>query len=307
MFVSSGERASRPDFHNGALEDFECLLDERVVFEALLVEDEGLGFVGFRGPGDGFERGAWLGPAVCNRRRFGSGRSGDGPGGRRLQTAGTGRGFRLDELDLAAVVAQLAQLRLQHRMVFRVVHERKVLGELGVEADGEELAVEGNRVRLQQVAAGELAHAAHGLKQLRPERVEVGGAAGLRLGEQQFVQQAGDVPAPFKIRRQGDRLDRRSADVQARDNWDDYMKAYEEALRATSTEHAPWYVIPADRKYVTRSLVSGIVRQKLEDLKLKYPVLPDDEKAWITRELEEEKRARKAVKKKNAGEKARRG
>ena len=72
-----------------------------------------------------------------------------------------------------------------------------------------------------------------------------------------------------------------SADLSESLRWNEYMSAYEDAIRATSTEEAPWWVIPADRKYVTRSLVSGIVRQTLEDLKLKYPVLPADEKARL--------------------------
>ena len=78
-----------------------------------------------------------------------------------------------------------------------------------------------------------------------------------------------------------------SADLSESMRWDDYMAAYQDAIRATSTEHAPWWVIPADRKYVTRSLVSGIVRQTLEDLKLKYPVLPEDEKARLASAREE--------------------
>jgi PPK2 family polyphosphate:nucleotide phosphotransferase len=53
--------------------------------------------------------------------------------------------------------------------------------------------------------------------------------------------------------------------------FDDYMKYYEEALSATSTEKAPWFVIPADKKWFTRVAVSEIIAQKLESLDLHYP------------------------------------
>ncbi len=49
------------------------------------------------------------------------------------------------------------------------------------------------------------------------------------------------------------------------------MVAYEDALSATSTEWAPWYVIPADHKWVTRALVAKILVRTIESLDLKYP------------------------------------
>ena len=60
-------------------------------------------------------------------------------------------------------------------------------------------------------------------------------------------------------------------DVEERARWDDYMEAYEDALRHTSTEHAPWYVIPADFKWFTRVATSMVVAETLEGLKLEYP------------------------------------
>ena len=72
-----------------------------------------------------------------------------------------------------------------------------------------------------------------------------------------------------------------SADLAESQRWDDYMSAYQDCIRATSTTYAPWWVIPADRKYVTRSLVSGIIRNTLEGLDLKYPTLPADEQARL--------------------------
>jgi PPK2 family polyphosphate:nucleotide phosphotransferase len=68
------------------------------------------------------------------------------------------------------------------------------------------------------------------------------------------------------------------ADAKERDHWDDYMKAYEEMIRATSTEHAPWHVIPADHKWFMRMAVADIVVDALEELKLEYPVVDEEKK-----------------------------
>jgi len=65
------------------------------------------------------------------------------------------------------------------------------------------------------------------------------------------------------------------ADVKERAFWDDYQKAYEDMLSHTSTEHAPWHVIPADHKWFTRAMVANIIVEKLESLKLSYPELDD--------------------------------
>jgi PPK2 family polyphosphate:nucleotide phosphotransferase len=61
------------------------------------------------------------------------------------------------------------------------------------------------------------------------------------------------------------------SDLAERGFWDDYMKAYEDALAATSTEWAPWYVIPADHKWVTRSVVADILTSAIQGLDLHYP------------------------------------
>jgi PPK2 family polyphosphate:nucleotide phosphotransferase len=62
-------------------------------------------------------------------------------------------------------------------------------------------------------------------------------------------------------------------DVEERGYWNEYMRAYEQALSATSTKESPWYVIPADDKKNARLLVSQVVNQTLESLDLKYPKL----------------------------------
>jgi PPK2 family polyphosphate:nucleotide phosphotransferase len=61
------------------------------------------------------------------------------------------------------------------------------------------------------------------------------------------------------------------ADIHERKYWKHYTKAYEDCLHATSTHHAPWYVVPADDKENARLIVSRIVLDALEDLKMAYP------------------------------------
>lgn len=61
------------------------------------------------------------------------------------------------------------------------------------------------------------------------------------------------------------------ADIHERKYWEDYVKAYEACLHATTTDHAPWYVVPADDKLNARLIVSRIVLDALEDLKMAYP------------------------------------
>ncbi|MGB5873737.1 MAG: polyphosphate kinase 2 family protein [Bacteroidota bacterium] len=63
------------------------------------------------------------------------------------------------------------------------------------------------------------------------------------------------------------------ADIAERGFWKDYMKAYEEALSATSTQWAPWYVVPADRKWVSRAVVAEIVTATIASLNLSYPTV----------------------------------
>ena len=67
-----------------------------------------------------------------------------------------------------------------------------------------------------------------------------------------------------------------AADVKERAFWDQYMDAFEDVFNHTSTEWAPWYIIPADRKWFTRLVVAEIILSSLEKLKLSYPTLSDD-------------------------------
>ena len=61
------------------------------------------------------------------------------------------------------------------------------------------------------------------------------------------------------------------ADLDKRARWDDYRLAFESAISKCSTEHAPWYVIPADRKWFRDFAVSQVLRQELERLPLRWP------------------------------------
>lgn len=61
------------------------------------------------------------------------------------------------------------------------------------------------------------------------------------------------------------------ADIKERDYWDDYSKAYEDMLECTSTKWAPWFVIPADYKWVERSLTADIITASILSLDIKYP------------------------------------
>jgi len=60
-------------------------------------------------------------------------------------------------------------------------------------------------------------------------------------------------------------------DVTERERWDDYMAAYQDMIRETSTDYAPWYVVPADHKHVAWLVVSAAIIEALEGLKLAYP------------------------------------
>ena len=61
------------------------------------------------------------------------------------------------------------------------------------------------------------------------------------------------------------------ADIKERQFWDEYQRCYEEAINATGTEHAPWYVIPSDKKWYARLIISQIIVKTLNDLKLSFP------------------------------------
>lgn len=77
-----------------------------------------------------------------------------------------------------------------------------------------------------------------------------------------------------------------ASDVKERACWDDYMQAYEEAFNHTSTEWAPWYVIPADRKWFTRLAVAAVIIHTLRRLKLEYPTVSEQHKQELLKARE---------------------
>ena len=76
-------------------------------------------------------------------------------------------------------------------------------------------------------------------------------------------------------------------DVSEREHWDEYMEAYEDTVRNTASKHAPWYVVPADRKWFTRLVVAAAIVETLNGLDLDYPSLGKAE----LKELEAAKQA----------------
>src|SRR5579872_58003 len=66
-----------------------------------------------------------------------------------------------------------------------------------------------------------------------------------------------------------------TSDIRERACWDDYQKAYEDMIANTATEHAPWYVVPADNKWFTRLVVSTVIIDTLKSLDLAYPKVDD--------------------------------
>lgn len=77
-----------------------------------------------------------------------------------------------------------------------------------------------------------------------------------------------------------------AADIHERKYWDAYQTAYEDMIRETASEHAPWYVVPADNKWFTRLVVSTVIVETLESLKLDYPKVDGAKR----KELEEAKK-----------------
>lgn len=78
-----------------------------------------------------------------------------------------------------------------------------------------------------------------------------------------------------------------AGDVAERRHWDAYVQAYEESLEATSTEWAPWYVVPADQKWVARSIVASILRETISGLELRYPQLTAEQQSEFAAAREE--------------------
>ncbi|KQR71026.1 polyphosphate kinase 2 family protein [Pedobacter sp. Leaf176] len=72
-----------------------------------------------------------------------------------------------------------------------------------------------------------------------------------------------------------------SGDIKERALWNDYMKAYEEAINETNTKDSPWHIIPADKKWFARLAISEIIEEKLRSLNSKFPVLGEEEQVKL--------------------------
>jgi PPK2 family polyphosphate:nucleotide phosphotransferase len=82
------------------------------------------------------------------------------------------------------------------------------------------------------------------------------------------------------------------SDIAEREHWDEYMDAFEECIEATSTDWAPWYVIPSNHKWVSRALVAKILSETIHSLGLKYPEVTPEKMKGIEaakKQLEKEK------------------
>ena len=106
-----------------------------------------------------------------------------------------------------------------------------------------------------------------------------------------------NVSKEEQLKRFRDRLERPEkhwkfdpSDVESRSEWDSYMAAYEDMIRHTATPHAPWYVIPADDKWVSRAAVAAALIDTMERLDLHYPEVTEAQQKAI-------EAARKALKK----------
>jgi PPK2 family polyphosphate:nucleotide phosphotransferase len=89
-------------------------------------------------------------------------------------------------------------------------------------------------------------------------------------------------------------------DIAERGRWDDYMAAYQDMIRETSTDYAPWYVVPADHKHIAWLVVSATIIKTLEALKLDYPKVTGEaleELKVCERALQTEKPKRKGARK----------
>jgi PPK2 family polyphosphate:nucleotide phosphotransferase len=71
------------------------------------------------------------------------------------------------------------------------------------------------------------------------------------------------------------------SDIAEREFWDDYMKTWEETINQTSSEWAPWYIVPADHKWHSRIAVADLIVSKMESLKLSYPATTKEQEVLI--------------------------
>jgi polyphosphate kinase 2 (PPK2 family) len=71
------------------------------------------------------------------------------------------------------------------------------------------------------------------------------------------------------------------SDLDARQDWDKYMKAYEEIFEKCNTPHAPWYIVPSDRKWYRNYVISEIIAKALMEMDPKFPKVAIDPKQYV--------------------------
>ena len=86
--------------------------------------------------------------------------------------------------------------------------------------------------------------------------------------KKRFLKRIGDPAKNWKFS---------SSDIEERKYWDEYQKVYQEAISATSKKNSPWYIIPADKKWFARLLVSEIIVREMKRLKPEFPKLNDEQ------------------------------
>jgi len=82
------------------------------------------------------------------------------------------------------------------------------------------------------------------------------------------------------------------SDVAERERWDEYQEAYEDMIRRTATEYAPWYVVPADNKWFARVVVAQVIVDTLEKMKVDYPKLEAAQRKQLKKAMEQLQRER---------------
>jgi len=90
--------------------------------------------------------------------------------------------------------------------------------------------------------------------------------------KKQFLQRIDDPAKNWKFA---------DGDVKERGFWNQYMEAYEDAINATSSKEAPWYVVPSDKKWFARQLIAEIIVKTMEDIDPQYPVIDEERKAKL--------------------------
>lgn len=159
-------------------------------------------------------------------------------------------------------------VELAHDFLWRVHAQAPAKGEVVIfnRSHYEDVLV----VRVHRLATEEIWRARYGHIRAFEELLASAGTTVVKVFLHISKQEQGE-----RLRERAERPDKRwkyrPEDLAERDRWDDYRRAFEEMLRETSTENAPWHVVPADRKWYRNWAVSSILLHTLNDLDPRYP------------------------------------